>query len=612
MKFRPPNPVRLFFGPIFQMEMRTSGRRTSTYVFRFLFAAVVTFFFALFLFGSSQQFDAQGSVVARLQQLQGLAPELALTVLWTQYVGLLLLAPIITGSALCEERRQRTLPALLTTPMTSWEIVLNKLSGRLTQTLILAAISVPVMLGARLLGGLSAEGVLAAVLLTFISLIQMASLSLLLSAGSTRATTAASSAFVLFLFFNFVPALAFATYNEWIAPKLGWSPIGVQFLFQSSLPISFGAVLIEHFVGDSTGLTPMNVYGWSALYGVCVTLLAILAAGLQLRRTMRQDPEGIQMRKKLRKRRRRSRGTPDAECVSADLAEAHEQSRASRMVGDHPVLWRELRQKTFPRRGMFIAAVLGTIALLALLYSNVGLNDETTHYVTIVTGVLLLLAQAVFATTGTIPNEREARTLEVLLTTPLAPGSIILGKLVGAIRRLWFAPAVVLVHLAIAIATGHVHWAILVLLPLAVLPASFMILCTGLLAGVWFRKAISAGIANLALPVGLYAFLPFLLVLSTNIFYSWSDSYIEKALTVLSVVNPLAMAAVSINGTLTFTWRDANTLSDLEFSLPAFDELSFGSYAMFLLVAGVVQVGVGIAAMAIAAKWLPLREGRPQ
>lgn len=629
MKLRALNPVRLFLGPIFQMEVRTAGRRPSTYVFRTLFALLVVLFFSIFLIGNWSSLD-ESSTVARMQQVQGIAPQLAMAILWTQYPALLLLAPIITGPALCDERRQRTLPALLTTPLNSWEIVLGKLSGRLTQALILGAISLPVMLGARLLGGLSAEGVLIAVLLTVISVIQIAAIALLLSASSPRATTAAASAFLVFLFFNFGPMLGILIYNEWIVPKTALAPLGVEWMFRTSLPISLGGASITYFIGENPGFYGMQLWGWSAIYGLALTVLVVFSAGLRLRATMRQDPEGIQIQRKLKKRKRKSRKSaapptpatstdPDAPAAAdaaATLEPAQapeaidlEDTRASRIVSDTPVLWRECRQGLFRRRRTRWLTLAGLILGFALFYTNATLDDAPNHIIIAEACLVVLLLQTVFGSTTLIPHERESRTLDVLLTTPLRPRSIIFGKLIGAVRRLWLAPACLFLHMFIAAGSGYMSPLVLPILLLTLVPPLFLLLSTGLLAGVVFRRAITASAANLAIPVCLYAALPFLFALVADQFYSWDGDSFDYAFTALMSINPFATTGVAVEGLSLYEWSGMRR-GELLFNMPHGD-MTPTAFILMLIAAGAVQIALGTLANLTAARLLPTREGRP-
>src|SRR5258706_15498210 len=107
------NPVSLLFGPIFQKDVRTAGRKRGTYVMRALYGAALLALVAI-VFAGMQSEVSYFTGVRRLQRLQTLAPMMAIMVVWFQFIALCLAAPIFTGPAICDEKRARTLPALMT------------------------------------------------------------------------------------------------------------------------------------------------------------------------------------------------------------------------------------------------------------------------------------------------------------------------------------------------------------------------------------------------------------------------------------------------------------------------------------------------------------------
>src|SRR5262249_1232728 len=154
------NPASYLFGPIFQKEVRSTGRRRATYLFRMLYATALLVVVAL-AFQGLRQSAAHLSGVQRLQMLQQLAPQLALIIMWFQFAALALAAPIFAATAICDERRARTLGTLLTTPLTAPQIIWGKLSSRLVQLTILALLAAPLLLAIRVFGGLDARIVVA-------------------------------------------------------------------------------------------------------------------------------------------------------------------------------------------------------------------------------------------------------------------------------------------------------------------------------------------------------------------------------------------------------------------------------------------------------------------
>jgi ABC-type transport system involved in multi-copper enzyme maturation permease subunit len=85
---------------------------------------------------------------------------------WLQFLAAQGLAVLLLSSTIGEEIRKGTLGALLTTPITSLQIVVGKLLGRMLHVLVLLAISLPVLAILRLFGGVPAGYVLAGACVT--------------------------------------------------------------------------------------------------------------------------------------------------------------------------------------------------------------------------------------------------------------------------------------------------------------------------------------------------------------------------------------------------------------------------------------------------------------
>ena len=70
-----------------------------------------------------------------------------------QAVVVLLLTPALVGGAIADERQRKTLHYLLTSELSSVEIVMGKLAARLLQVGVLVALGLPVVSLIGLFGG---------------------------------------------------------------------------------------------------------------------------------------------------------------------------------------------------------------------------------------------------------------------------------------------------------------------------------------------------------------------------------------------------------------------------------------------------------------------------
>src|SRR5262249_30798097 len=74
-----------------------------------------------------------------------------------------LISPVLTSTAITSEVLGKTLPVLLMTPITSWQIVSGKLFARMLVALMLVGLGLPVLAIARLLGGVEVNQMFAVI-----------------------------------------------------------------------------------------------------------------------------------------------------------------------------------------------------------------------------------------------------------------------------------------------------------------------------------------------------------------------------------------------------------------------------------------------------------------
>lgn len=613
------NPVSLFFGPIFQKEVRSAGRKRWGYIGRALYAAALLGVVGVVFWGLWRNLTFSQSQVQRLQEMQGMAPALAVTILWFQFVMLGLIGPSLTAPAIADEKRARTLSALLTTPLTSAQIIGGKLAGRLVHVVILALLALPVLMAVRVFGGLEASVVLQAVAISLGVAVLGAALGLFYSIGNTRATTASIFGLLtLVLFQGAIPALDGLLYL-WFKDKgyafhleslAGCAPAALMWLTQSvftgmEAPRA-SLTLSSNWVID---LGPMWLV--NTCYSLALALMVVGFSVLSLRRAMVReasrggegDGAGAARPKTARRTRRSPADPPGTEQPQSGAAAVPRErlSRRERTVGDNPVLWREVRQPTFGSRRRFITAAAVATAGLIFLYYQFGISEEGVQGSLAVVGAIAVMLQSVFMTTGGFVGEREGRTLDVLLTTPLSPAEIARGKLAGALRVQWFIPAVILIHAAISIAAGVARPILLVHLCFIMLGPMLLFSATGLFLSLAFRKSTPASVANLF--VGLLFWLVPWLALALIGFVSRNAAdlphrFFERCSGALGTLNPVIMAVTAYEPALRQHRGWARPLP--------YDMLGFGEVSTETFTATTIAVFVGYAVLAAGVFWLTL------
>lgn len=520
----------MLFGPVFQKEVRTSGRKRGTYVMRSLYGALLLAI-AVIGFLSLRVDGSHAGGVQRLIQMQSIAPSMALTVAWFQFIALCLAAPIFTGPAICDEKRARTLPALMTTPLSAAQIVLGTLSSRVVHLLILSLMGAPLLLAVRIFGGLEAEFILGATCVSLSSALLAAALGLMYSAWHKRGTSAAVFGLltlvlvmgaptavegILYYFLNDLDDYAVAPGQHYKFHEDVLSTCAPAAMAYLSMATVMGMPVKQIAVGSWA----VPIWAVNAAYNVAMAGVFTGLAMRALRRIMlREAATGGEAAAPVKKKRKAA--TPPAPPGEGPVVEAAPEidtsrdARRTRDVSDRPVLWREVRQNTFGTRRRFAVVAALTLAGVGCVYWLAGsmegsyaaavvLRSEGLHATMMVIGAVLVMIQPVFMTTGSIAGEREARTWEVLLTTPLSGANVMLGKYVGALRAQWFLIAVVLGHFLIATVGGYLNPVLLVYLAMIYLGPTLFFTATGQFFSLAVKRTVAAAALNLLTALGVW------------------------------------------------------------------------------------------------------------
>ena len=112
---------------------------------------------------------------------------IVMTIVWFQFCATQFLAVIMLSTAINDEVYNRTLGVLMTTPITSFQIVMGKLLGKLLQLILLLAISLPLLAIVRMFGGVPWDYIISSLCITLTTVIFAGSVSLFFSIFSRRA-----------------------------------------------------------------------------------------------------------------------------------------------------------------------------------------------------------------------------------------------------------------------------------------------------------------------------------------------------------------------------------------------------------------------------------------
>ena len=141
-------------GPFLDKELRVSSRRRRNYLLRAAYITILLVFVAI-TWLSVFTFEFSGNGIYLKSRLAQAGKTIIYTIVWFQFIAAQLVAVIMFCNSVSDEIYHRTLGVLLTTPVTSFQIVAGKLLSKLFQIILLLAISVPLLAVIRIFGGIS-------------------------------------------------------------------------------------------------------------------------------------------------------------------------------------------------------------------------------------------------------------------------------------------------------------------------------------------------------------------------------------------------------------------------------------------------------------------------
>ena len=331
--------------------------------------------------------------------------------------------PRLAAGAIAQERQRRTMEYLFTTPLSSLEIVVGKLGGRVLEVLGLVLAGLPVMALAMLLGGIAPQSLVALTAITLSTVVFVTEISLAISAWTAKARDAVIRAYLVF-------------FGLWVLPL----PLTAAPWMQQVAVLNPVLTFVESHFGWALGKSaePWEVVLMLVRNQMLAGGMVLAVATLFMRRIhLREAARAVTRRSRLVRRRRRE-------------------------IGDNPMYWKEIYiEGGSSRLGLLGCGILVLVfivicgltsyMLFASLQSPTAPERGTvsTYALGVSTflcccGLLTVITRA----SGSITGERERDCWDVLIGTPLEPGEIIKGKVLGSIWPLrMLAPLLAVVWL---------------------------------------------------------------------------------------------------------------------------------------------------------------------
>ncbi|MCA9058041.1 MAG: ABC transporter permease, partial [Planctomycetaceae bacterium] len=419
-------------GPIFYREAMTAPRRLRQFLMRSgLVAGLLVLFYSI----------RQATIGFQDVRLAGDVASFSNTTFQLfallQMTLAMFFATLFTAANVAQEKDRKTLILLLMTDMRNHELAVGKLLASLLSVTVLIATSIPVFCILKLLGGIEWSQVIWTEVLVLSASLAAGSWGCLVAFWREKTfQTLAVSVLGVVLFVATAEAMGVLLGSSSTAGSI----IGALSPYRSLMQVL--NPLHQQYSGVA------QVTAWPAtlvLLGIAATLTSTTVLLLR-----RWNPS-LAIRE-------------SAMAAPAEQQESTQPARPRhhRTVWDNPVIWREMKTRAYGRRIFWIKlayvaislalifvaadsaqrsqgeAVLGMLSPPAFAFVGVGIIS-----------LLLMNAQAVTSVT----NERDGRTLEILLVSDLSPPEFMIGKVGGA---LWNAREMIVLPLLILawMATG--------------------------------------------------------------------------------------------------------------------------------------------------------------
>lgn len=386
--------------------------------------------------------DASGS----MRDLAAAGAQAFEAVAYLQIALICILTPVFMAGAIAQESNPRTWDILLTTPMSSLQIVLGQLFGRLFIVLALLIASLPLFAITQYYGGVPGSSVLISYAVSAGAALLVGSIAVGLSVNRLAGRRA------VFTFYVAVVTYLAVTIGIDLSLRAGAGTVTAVTPINPFLALRALLAPTEYARPGLIELDQMNPLAryW---YGSPVLVWCILSFGASILIVLISSITARSIGNKTGVpwyRRALGLGAKDAA------------TRPAREVSNNPIAWREAtaRNATLGKmalRWSFVfLGILWALALLAM-YHGGSLDHESFRrwlLVTTWTELIVIALVAINMSATAISREREDGTLDLLLTTPITPKDYLGGKLKGLV--FYLLPLIAVPVSTIAITAGYV------------------------------------------------------------------------------------------------------------------------------------------------------------
>jgi|HubBroStandDraft_5_1064220.scaffolds.fasta_scaffold41374_2 ABC-2 type transport system permease protein len=275
---------RLITNPMILKELRQRLRESRAWLLPTLYLLVLagTVSFAYYAATDPEMGGSRG-------ELQGaeIGEVIFLTVVFTQLVVLLLMAPVFSAGSLTIEKEQRTFAGLLTSLLTAPQIWWGKFVAALLYLLLLLFSALPLLTLALAFGGVEPRELLEAVASTVLVLASISTVGLWCSSMFRRSVHSTAAAYGFVLVLSILTAVVYAFLDaHWESNNIAMRGEGPPAHIQAPLFLNPFYPLLALFGSGGFGQSSYPASSW-----LLFTALGCLAAAFAMRRIQRSGDQ---------------------------------------------------------------------------------------------------------------------------------------------------------------------------------------------------------------------------------------------------------------------------------------------------------------------------------
>ena len=518
-------------GPLFTKELLVTSRRAKYYMLRFAYAAVLGLFVSLVWLAFIE--SARGAdPTYRIAHMSEMGKGIVSSIMCFQFGIAQFVAIVLLSSAINEEIYQRTLVPILTTPIGYWQIVLGKFLGKLLHVGLLLAISLPLLGIVRVLGGVPWGYLLAGVCITITASMFTGSVALLFSAINRRPYLAILASLGMVASFYVVVGLVLLMVSGIASEILGKNGYCLVLYGNPVAAMTYETMYLLNPVYKVPGfLWPIH-----CLVTLAMTTGVLKIAEIVVRRSALRKAVGVQTAvadvSSMVVRAANAApvlmpadGSPVARVLEPPHYGRHEEDaphrrrwwkargwNIQRMIGNSPIVWRELRKPLLRDRIVQIVAMCAVVFYLMYTYAILGASGAMRHGETQAFFVCMFLLAGMLCTAldsaTVIAPEKQARTWPALLCTPVSDWHILLGKAGGTAFRCLSVWIFLAGHVLLFSLLGFLHPVAMIHVGLLAAWSGVFLTCTGVYFSTKYRSVTTALLMNLGLAGLLWVLIP--------------------------------------------------------------------------------------------------------